>query len=215
MNKESIISELEAHIKEISLNEGSGHDWWHIYRVWKTAKTIASEDQLDTFVVEVAALLHDIADWKENNLDSSVGVVKAKELLSSYDIDANSLAHILSIIENISFKGISERETKLTTAEGKAVWDADKLDAIGAIGIIRCFTFGGKKGIPIHDPQSNANASEFGARLSHTSIDHFYEKLLLLKDLMHTATGKRLAEERHRFMETFLQRFYKEWEGEE
>lgn len=135
--------------------------------------------------------------------------------MSQYDILPRDVEHIIDIVNNISFKGISYTESKLTTDEGKAVWDADKLDAIGAIGIIRCFTFGGQKGLPIHEPESISNANKFGKRLSKTSINHFYEKLLLLKDMMHTKTGKKLAKERHNFMLQFLDRFYKEWEGKE
>lgn len=210
---DKIISQIAERVKQQFLNEGSGHDWWHIYRVWQTAKTIAEKDNLNSTVVEIAALLHDIADWKENNLDSSLGGKRVHEILSSYKVSDEDVKHIASIVENISFKGISDKDSKLTTEEGKAVWDADKLDAIGAIGIIRCFTFGGKKGIPIHEPNSNADAREFGKRLSNTSIDHFYEKLLLLKDMMYTKTGKELAVERHNYMLTFLDRFYKEWEG--
>jgi uncharacterized protein len=213
-SKDDIISKIAAEIQLHVENEGSGHDWWHIYRVWQTAKHIAKEDKLDTFIVETAALLHDIADWKENNLDSDVGGVKTREFLLKYALSPAEIDQISDIVANISFKGIETAAQKLTSLEGRAVWDADKLDAIGAIGIIRCFTFGGKKGMPIHDPKSEADARAFGKRLSNTSIDHFYEKLLLLKDLMFTNTGKKLALGRHRYMEEFLERFYKEWEGE-
>lgn len=190
MEKNQVIEQVSEIVKSKFVSEGSGHDWWHIYRVWQTAKTIAERDNLNSFVVEIAALLHDVADWKENDLDSSKGRSVAKEMLSKYSISEDELEQILVIIDNISFKGISNTDVTLLSSEGKAVWDADKLDAIGAIGIIRCFTFGGKKGLPIHEPSERADANEFGKRLSNTSINHFYEKLLLLKDLMFTKLEK-------------------------
>ena len=193
-----------------------GHDWWHIYRVWKTAKHIAASEQVDVFVVELGALLHDIADSKFHNGDESIGPKKAGELLQSLQVDEPVIIHVQNIISHISFKGGNHQQA-FRSKELDVVQDADRLDAIGAIGIARAFNYGGFKNRSLHDPGIQPNLAmsreEYKSNKAPT-INHFYEKLLLLKDRMNTATGKALAAERHAFMETYLNQFYKEWEGE-
>ena len=191
-----------------------GHDWWHIYRVWKTAKHIAASEQVDVFVVELGALLHDIADSKFHNGDESIGPKKAGELLQSLQVDEPVIIHVQNIISHISFKGGNHQQA-FRSKELDVVQDADRLDAIGAIGIARAFNYGGFKNRSLHDPGIQPNLAmsreEYKSNKAPT-INHFYEKLLLLKDRMNTATGKALAAERHAFMETYLNQFYKEWE---
>jgi len=193
-----------------------GHDWWHIYRVWKTAKHIAASEQVDVFVVELGALLHDIADSKFHNGDESIGPKRAGELLQSLQVDEPVIIHVQNIISHISFKGGNHQQA-FRSKELDVVQDADRLDAIGAIGIARAFNYGGFKNRSLHDPGIQPNLAmsreEYKTNKAPT-INHFYEKLLLLKDRMNTATGKALAAERHAFMETYLNQFYKEWEGE-
>ena len=193
-----------------------GHDWWHIYRVWKTAKHIAASEQVDVFVVELGALLHDIADSKFHNGDESIGPKRAGELLQSLQVDEPVIIHVQNIISHISFKGGNHQQA-FRSKELDVVQDADRLDAIGAIGIARAFNYGGFKNRSLHDPGIQPNLAmsreEYKSNKAPT-INHFYEKLLLLKDRMNTATGKALAAERHAFMETYLNQFYKEWEGE-
>jgi uncharacterized protein len=198
--------------------EGSGHDWWHIYRVWQLAKHIASKEKgSNMLMVELAALLHDIADWKFTGGDLEAGPRAAKELLESYGADKKTIDMVVNIVRNISFKGGTNKYS-MKTIEGKIVQDADRLDAIGAIGVARVFAFGGHLSRPIHDPAQNpknyADFEEFKKNLTKgSSINHFYEKLLLLKDRMNTKTGKQLAKHRHEFMEQYLEEFYAEWKG--
>lgn len=216
MNKPEIIEQTRAFVEEKFTIEGSGHDYWHMYRVWKLAKHIAaSEDNVDTFTLELAALLHDIADWKFHNGDEEAGPRAAREWLESLKVDNTVIEHIEDIIRNISFKGANV-ETKLKTIEGQIVHDADKLDAIGAIGIGRTFAYGGSKGRPMHDPNISAEQHatfEAYKNSNGPTINHFYEKLLLLKDRMFTKTGKELAQRRHEVMENFLEEFLAEWDG--
>jgi len=213
MNKKVIVKKTVAFVRQKLQEESSGHDWWHIHRVVKMAKTIGKKEKADLFVVELAALLHDLDDWKNNNGDSLVGVKAATDVLKKFGIPNKTIKHVAKIIENISFKGILDKKSKLTSLEGKIVQDADRLDAMGAIGIGRVFAYGGNKGQLMYDPSERADAKEFGKRLSKTAINHFYEKLLLLKDLMNTKTAKKIAKERHKFMEEYLDRFFREWEG--
>ncbi len=217
MKKEQIISETSEHIQSKLKGEGSGHDWWHIYRVWKTALHIGKQEKADLFIVQLAALLHDIADWKFHNGDETVGPRLARELLEKLHVADKSISHITQIIQDLSFKGAGV-QTPMKTIEGMVVQDADRLDAIGAIGIARVFAYGGHKGREIYNPTVKPEMhSSFEQYKKNTSpvINHFYEKLLLLRGLMNTKTAKQLAENRHKFMEEFLDRFFREWEGQQ
>lgn len=215
MNKDSIISQTAAYVRGQMAGEGSGHDWWHVYRVWQMAKHLATEEKADLFVVELAALLHDIADWKFHDGDEEIGSKRAQEWLKSIDVDTGVIASVYQIIKEVSFKGAGV-ETKPSSKEGMVVQDADRLDALGAIGIARTFAYGGHKNREIYNPEikpaEHTSFEEYKKNQSHT-INHFYEKLLLLKDRMNTNAAKKIAEERHKFMEQYLERFYEEWEG--
>jgi uncharacterized protein len=209
-----LITRTAAHVHTVLSGDGTGHDWWHVYRVWKMAERIGRAEGADLLVVELAALLHDIADWKLHDGDLSVGPKRAKEWLDSLGFDPAMSDHICRIIAGISFKGAAVEQPPLSL-EGQVVQDADRLDAMGAIGIARAFAYGGAKGRAICDPAvppTEHHSAESYLKSGHT-INHFYEKLLLLKDRMNTATGRAMAEERHQFMEDYLQRFYEEWEG--
>lgn len=216
MTKSEIIEQTRAFLEKKFAAEGSGHDYWHMYRVWKLAQLIAaSEDNVDEFTLELAALLHDVADWKFHNGDEEAGSRAAREWLESLNVDNAVIEHIEDIIRNVSFKGANV-ETKLKTIEGQIVQDADRLDALGAIGIARTFAYGGAKARPMYDPNVSAKQHDtFEAYKNSNSptINHFYEKLLLLKDRMHTKTGKELAQHRHKVMEEFLEEFFAEWDG--
>ncbi|MFZ2189002.1 MAG: HD domain-containing protein [Candidatus Moraniibacteriota bacterium] len=212
-NQEAIIQKTVDFVKATLSDTDASHDWWHIYRIWQLSKHIAQTENVDLFVVELGALLHDISDWKNNSGDSTVGAKIAADFLKKQNVNEKIILAVKHILENISFKGISDN-SNMETIEGKIIQDADKLDAIGAIGIGRCFTYGGYKEFPMHDPEIIHNKEEFGKRFSKTSINHFHEKLLLLKDLMNTETGKSLAQHRHECMEQFLLEFHKEWDGE-
>lgn len=213
MTKNEIINKTQDFIKNKFENETSGHDWWHIHRVWKTAAYIAKQESADSFVVELAALLHDIADWKMHDGDMDVSPKAAKEWLTGLEVDEDIIDSVCDIIFNLSFKGAGVKQT-ITTLEGKIVQDADRLDAIGAIGIARAFTFGGAFGQLIYhpeaSPQYHTTFEEYKNNHS-TTVNHFYEKLLLLKDRMHTETAKKIATERHLVMEKFLADLKTEW----
>jgi uncharacterized protein len=211
----NVIEQTADHVKKVLANEGSGHDWWHIERVWRMAKRIGQDEGADLPIVELAALLHDIADWKAHGGDSNIGSQTAMTWLTSLDVDSNIVQHVGQIIADISFKGASVEQPMLSL-EGKVVQDADRLDAIGAIGIARAFAYGGSKGRLIYDPTckpTDHQTADSYLNSNGTTINHFYEKLLLLKDRMNTQTGKNVAEQRHDFMEDFLKQFYEEWEG--
>jgi uncharacterized protein len=216
MDQQEIIDQTAAFIKEQLSGESSGHDWWHVYRVWKSAVHIGKQEQTDMFVVEVAALLHDIADWKFHDGNDEVEPQRAAEWLQTLHVDDETIAHVCDIIRNISFKGAGVT-TAMQTIEGKVVQDADRLDAIGAIGIARTFAYGGSKGREMYNPDLSPHLHDsfeaYKQNQSHT-INHFYEKLLLLKERMNTATARQLAEQRHRVMEDYLDQFYREWDGE-
>ena len=204
-----------TYVKQELKNAEGGHDWWHIERVWKTAKHIAKSEEVDLLVVELSALLHDIADSKFHDGDESIGPQKARAFLHTLEIEENVINHVIRIIENISFKGGKEAQTFQST-ELDVVQDADRLDALGAIGIARTFNYGGFKNREIYNPTipSNLNMTKEEYKKSTApSINHFYEKLLLLQDRMNTATGKAMAAKRHQFMESYLKQFYSEWEG--
>ncbi len=215
MNSEKIISKTIQYVQETLENAEGGHDWWHIYRVWKNAKHIAKTENVNLLIVELGALLHDIADSKFNNGDENIGPQKAKVFLQSTHIDDDTINHVVQIIKNISYKGGKVART-FSSKELDVVQDADRLDAIGAIGIARAFSYGGFKNRAIYNPNIKPNLNMTKAEYKNSTaptINHFYEKLLLLKDLMNTKTGKQLAQKRHRFMQTYLNQFYAEWEG--
>jgi len=200
---------------QLSGAEG-GHDWWHIYRVWKTAASIAKEENANLFVVNLGALLHDIADAKFYDGDEEIGPRMAEEFLMSVYVEKSVINHVLQIIRHVSFKNRNEQPAHISK-ELQIVQDADRLDAIGALGIARAFSYGGFKGRALYDPNIKPNLNhtkeEYKAAKSPT-INHFYEKLLLLKNMMNTPTGKQIAVQRHQFMETYLEQFYAEWECE-
>jgi len=217
-DKQMIIDRTKAFIEQKFRGEGSGHDWWHMYRVWQLAKHIAkSEAGSDLLVVELAALLHDIADWKFTDGDDEAGPREARKWLEDQQVDESVIEKVEYIVRYISFKGGTNTH-KMSTLEGKIVQDADRLDAIGAVGIARTFAFGGAFNRAMYDPdqkpQNFESFAEFKASIkTGTTVNHFYEKLLLLKDGMHTKTGKELARHRHEFMKAYLSEFYDEWEG--
>jgi len=212
-----VINQTAEHIKAQLSGEGSGHDWWHVYRVWKNAIHIGRQENADMFVVELAALLHDIADWKFHDGNEDIGPEMAREWLESLSVDQKVIYQVCSIIRNISFKGAGVTN-KIDTLEGMVVQDADRLDAIGAIGISRTFAYGGSTGREIYNPgippQKHNSFYEY-KNSNGPTINHFYEKLLLLKDLMNTAAAREIAVRRHLVMENFLEQFYNEWEGKD
>lgn len=215
MNKQQVISNTATFVKETLENAEGGHDWFHILRVWNNSKLIAKNEQVDLFIVELGALLHDIADSKFHNGDETVGPKVAREFLESQQVDEDVIIHVEQIISNISYKG-GNFEQKFTSPELDVVQDADRLDAIGAIGIARCFNYGGFKNRTLYNPEIPPNLNQTKEEYKKNeapTINHFYEKLLLLKDRMNTTSGEKIAEERHTYMETFLQQFYDEWNG--
>lgn len=211
-----LIEKTIRFVKKTLQDAEGGHDWWHIQRVWQNAKNIAIHERVNFQVVELAALLHDIADSKFYNGDETVGPSMAREFLTSQQVDDSIIQHVIAIIENVSFKGGKEQRT-FSSIELDVVQDADRLDAIGAIGIARTFNYGGFKNREIYNPNIPPNlemTKEEYKKSTAPTINHFYEKILLLKDKMNTDTGKKLAEERHQFMEQYLEQFYKEWDGD-
>ena len=204
----------EALVKQKLEHDSSGHDWWHIYRVVQSTKRIAAQEGADGFVCELAALLHDVVDEKLN-ADPAAAQRELEAWLAASGASAAQVSHVLEIISTMSFKGGAR--PPMRTLEGQVVQDADRLDAIGAVGISRVFAYSGWKGRPIHDPavmvREHMTEKEYRGG-NDTAINHFYEKLLKLKELMNTTYARQLAEERHRFMEQYLQQFYAEWEGE-
>jgi uncharacterized protein len=192
-----------------------GHDWFHIKRVYNNSLLIAKTEPVDVFIISLGALLHDIADSKFHNGDETIGPKMAREFLFQQNVDSTIIEHVVNIIENISFKGGNEPQ-KFKSLELDVVQDADRLDAIGAIGIARCFNYGGFKNRLLYNPdiKPNLNMNKEAYKTSNApTINHFYEKLLLLKDRMNTKTGKQIAQERHNYMVNFLDQFYNEWEG--
>ena len=216
MTNREIIEKTMIFVKNKLEGEGSGHDWWHILRVYNNALDIAEKEKdCDIFVIELAALLHDIADWKfhDGNLDKGSEI--SETFLTELNVPKETTAHISEIIKNISFKGANVKNT-ITTKEGMIVQDADRLDAIGAIGIGRAFAYGGFMKREMYNPDipyEIHNTFEEYKSKNGSTINHFYEKLLLLKDKMNTKTGKEKAEKRHEFMCSFLDEFYSEWDG--
>jgi uncharacterized protein len=216
MTKKEVIDRTVDFVK-ISLAEAEGgHDWWHIYRVWKLALHIAHYEKVDNYIVELGALMHDIADSKFHGGDEEIGPQRANAFLESLHVENEVIEHVKNIISNISFKG-GKHVQKFKSPELAVIQDADRLDALGAIGIARTFNYGGHKGREIYNPdiKPNLNLTKEEYKNSDApTLNHFYEKLLLLKDLMNTETGKKMAEERHAFMLSYLEQFYKEWTGE-
>lgn len=218
MKTTEIIEQTIAFVKETLANAEGGHDWFHIQRVFKNALLIAKDEtgtDYDTLVIGLGALLHDIADSKFYDGDETVGPRMAREFLESLAVDEAVIAHVVAIIENISFKG-GKTERRFTSKELDIVQDADRLDAIGAIGIARTFNYGGFKNRAIYDPEIPPDLhmdKETYKKSTAPTINHFYEKLLLLKDRMNTESGKKIAQKRHEFMEQFLEQFYAEWNG--
>ncbi|KAF9659358.1 HD domain-containing protein [Tenacibaculum sp. ZH5_bin.1] len=215
MNREQIIQNTTEFVKETLKGAEGGHDFFHIERVYKNALLIAKDEKVDVFVVSLGALLHDIADSKFYNGDETVGPQKARTFLESQQVSEEIITHIEKIITNISFKGGNFKQS-FTSPELNVIQDADRLDAIGAVGIARCFNYGGFKNRELYNPEIPPNlkmTKEEYKKSTAPTINHFYEKLLLLKDKMNTTTGKAIAEQRHAYMEGFLEQFYKEWNG--
>ncbi|MES2064200.1 MAG: HD domain-containing protein [Bacteroidota bacterium] len=212
MNTPAIVEKTVTFVQDTLKNAEGGHDWWHIHRVWTNAKHIAQTEHCDLLTVELAALLHDIADSKFHNGDEEIGPATAGKFLNSIEVDADTITHVQQIIRHMSFKASFDKAT-FHSNELAIVQDADRLDAIGAIGIARAFTYGGFKAREIYNPNIKPNLNMSKEQYKNTTaptINHFYEKLLLLKDKMNTQTGKQLAQQRHNFMESYLQQFYSE-----
>jgi len=213
---QSVIISTINFVKKTLENAETGHDWFHIERVYKMALNINEQEQGDELTVSLAALLHDIADPKFNNGDEEIGPNKAEAYLKSIGIDPKIITHVKLIIQNMSFKN-SFDQNGFTSQEMQIVQDADRLDAIGAIGIARAFTYGGFKNRVLYDPEIKPESHHTKESYKNTSaptINHFYEKLFLLKEMMNTKAGKTIAAERHKFMETYLEQFYAEWAGQ-
>jgi len=212
----TIIDKTIQFVKQKLENAEGGHDWFHIERVYKNALLIAKEEDCDLTVVQLGALLHDIADSKFHDGDETIGPKTARFFLEKENVDEATIQHVIAIIENISFKG-GNFEKKFTSKELEIVQDADRLDAIGAIGIARTFNYGGFKNRALYNPEILPNltmSKEEYKNSESPTLNHFYEKLLLLKDKMNTQTGKKIALERHVYMENFLSQFLAEWNGE-
>ena len=217
MNKEKIITATIAFVKEELKGAEGGHDWFHIERVLKNSILISKEEKVDVFVVSLAALLHDIADPKFYDGDETVGPKVATKFLKEQEVTSDIIEHVVNIINYISYKNSFEKGVKkFTSKELEVVQDADRLDAIGAIGIARCFNYGGFKNRVLYNPEIIPNlemSKEEYKKTEAPTINHFYEKLLLLKDKMNTVSGKKIAAQRHHFMELYLEQFYNEWNG--
>jgi len=214
MQHKDIIQSVALKIKEKLNSDCGGHDWWHVYRVWQLSKSIAEIEKGDVFVIELTALLHDVADWKYSDGDELAGGRIARSMLEEYSLHNQTIDQVVEIIDSLSFKGAGV-DTTMKTIEGKIVQDADRLDAIGAIGIARTFAYGGMKGRAIYDPDIEPflhDSFETYKKSDSPTINHFFEKLLLLKERLNTATAKRIALKRHKFMEQFLFQFFSEWD---
>jgi len=216
MTNNDLIEATKAFVKDTLKNAEGGHDWFHIQRVYNNALLISKNEPVDIFVVQLGALLHDIADSKFHDGDEKVGPKLAREFLFRHNVDSLIIEHVVNIIKHISFKQSLEGGVGFASKELDVIQDADRLDAIGAVGIARCFNYGGFKNRPLYDPsiqpKLNMTKEEYKTSKAPT-INHFYEKLLLIKDKMNTKTGKALAESRHKYMEQYLKQFYAEWNG--
>ena len=216
MNNPDLINKTILFVKQKLENAEGGHDWFHIERVYKNSILIAKDEKCNEIVVKLGALLHDIADSKFHNGDETVGPKVAREFLESEGVSEEIISHVINIIENVSFKG-GNFDKKFKSKELEIVQDADRLDAIGAIGIARTFNYGGFKNRQLYNPEILPNlvmTKEEYKNSESPTLNHFYEKLLLLKDKMNTETGKKIAQERHIYMETFLEQFHLELNGE-
>lgn len=214
--KETIIEATKEFVKETLKNAESGHDWFHTLRVYNNARLIAKSESVDLYIVALGALLHDIADSKFHNGDDNIAPRVARKFLVQHNVDSFVINSVIDIINNISFNKSLETNNKTNSIELDVVQDADRLDAIGAIGIARCFNYGGFKNRKLFDPSIKPNLkmskNEYKNSTAPT-INHFYEKLLLLSDKMNTKTGKKIAKERHQFMTEYLDQFHAEWQG--
>jgi len=216
MTQAEIIENTKNFVKQTLQNAEGGHDWFHIQRVLNNAQHIAKNENVENFIVTLGALLHDIADSKFHNGNEKIGPNKARMFLKEQGVSCEIIEHVVRIIENISFKGGNE-EQKFRSPELDVIQDADRLDALGAIGIARTFNYGGFKGRALYDPEVKPDLGMSKAAYKSSSaptINHFYEKLLLLKDRMNTQTGRQIAAARHKYMEEYLIQFNKEWNGE-
>lgn len=215
MTKSDILSRTEKYVHEKLEGEETGHDWWHIHRVRNTALKLAKEEKADLFIVELAALLHDIADHKFHDGDEEIGPATARNWLNQLKVDEPLIIHVCDIIRDVSFKG-ADVETPMKTIEGKVVQDADRLDALGAIGIARAFAYGGYKERELYNPNikpEQHDSFEAYKKSTGPTINHFYEKLFLLKDRMNTNSGRKEAKKRHQFMKEYVDQFMAEWDG--
>lgn len=214
--EKQIIERTIDFVKNELQDAEGGHDWFHIERVYKNALLIAENEDVNSYIVALGALLHDIADSKFHDGDETVGPKKARDFLAGEGISRDAIDHVVKIVENVSFKG-GNTAASFQSNELNVVQDADRLDAMGAVGIARCFNYGGYKDRALYDPdispKLDMTPEEYKASTAPT-INHFYEKLLLIKDRMNTETGRRIATDRHRYMEDFLRQFYAEWNGE-
>ena len=213
MDRRKIINKTKEYVRSRLGNEATGHDWWHAFRVWQMAKYIAKKEGGDLFTIELAALLHDIADWKFNKGNSDLGFKLTRDWLKKLKVDEKIIKQVCEIMGSMSFKGMSVK-SKMKTKEGKIVQDADRLDALGAIGIAKVFATGVRlKERLIYNPEISLKRrrKDFRKKDSYSTIHHFHDKLLLLKNLMNTKTGKKLAGERHEFLKKYLKQFFKEW----
>lgn len=215
-NNEVIIEATKNYVRTTLKNAEGGHDWFHTLRVYNNSLLISKGEKVDALVVALGALLHDIADSKFYDGDDTIAPKMAREFLFKHNVDSLVIEHVINIINNISFNKSLEKGKKFTSPELEVIQDADRLDAIGAIGIARCFNYGGFKNRKIFDPSIKPNmkmTKEEYKKSTAPTINHFYEKLLLLSDKMNTKTGKRIAKQRHQFMELYLDQFYAEWDG--
>ena len=215
-NNETIIEATKNYVRTTLKNAEGGHDWFHTLRVYNNSLLISKGEKVDALVVALGALLHDIADSKFYDGDDTIAPKMAREFLFKHNVDSLVIEHVINIINNISFNKSLEKGKKFTSPELEVIQDADRLDAIGAIGIARCFNYGGFKNRKIFDPSIKPNmkmTKEEYKKSTAPTINHFYEKLLLLSDKMNTKTGKRIAKQRHQFMELYLDQFYAEWDG--
>ena len=211
-----LIDATRAYVKSELKDAEGGHDWFHTERVYNNAILISKSENVDLIVVAMAALLHDIADSKFYNGDETIGPKKAREFLFKHNVDSTIIEHVVAIIENMSFKNSFDNQTPFTSVELQVVQDADRLAAIGAIGIARCFNYGGYKNRVLYNPDIPPRlhmTKEDYKNVESPTINHFYEKLLLIKDKMNTSTGKKMAQARHDYMVKYLKQFYAEWHG--
>lgn len=213
--QKDIVEKTKIYVRSKFEGEATGHDWWHLQRVFDMATFLAKKEKANLFIVQLAALLHDISDYKFNGGDEKMGGKITREWLISLGVDDKDILEVSDIVDNISFKGLKENN-KIKNKEGFVVQDADRLDAIGAIGIARCFAYGGSKKVPIYNPHNKENSekdfSEY-KKGSSSQIQHFEDKLLHLKDLMNTKSGKKIAKNRHKYLVGFVKEFFEEWNG--